>query len=294
MLYRGIGEASHPESRQEDKAPMKTAILTAICGVAVSAVMLGAGFVSGSTVNADELPSVVKVADTAPFSSAADKAAIEAIVHDYLVKNPEVMLEVQDALEKKQSEAQRVAQQNVVEGSAKQIFDAPYDGIVGNPDGKVTIVEFFDYNCHFCKGAMADMQALVKENKDLRFVLKEFPILGEDSAKASVVSMAFRKLMPEKYGDFHQELLGGKGRADEEKAIKIALSLGADEAALRKGMKDPAIQQDIQSTYDLANKLSISGTPSYVVGDEVVAGALGKKVLDEKLANMRACDHTAC
>jgi protein-disulfide isomerase len=273
---------------------MKTAILTAIGGIAVSAAILGAGFVSGTSVSADELPHVVKVADNGPFSSAADKAAIEAIIHDYLVKNPEVMLEVQDALEKKQSEAQKVAQQKVIKGASKQIFDAPYDGVVGNPDGKLSIVEFFDYNCHFCKGALPDMQALVKENKDLRFVLKEFPILGEDSAKASVVSMAFKKLMPQKYGDFHRELLGGKGRADEAKAIKIAVSLGVDEAALRKEMKDPAIQQDIQSTYDLANKLSISGTPSYVIGDEVVFGALGKKVLDEKLANVRACDHTTC
>jgi protein-disulfide isomerase len=274
---------------------MKKAILTAIGGAAVSVAMLAAGYVSGmgSPANA-ETPHVVKVADNAPFSSASDKAAIEAIIHDYLVKNPEVMLEVQDALEKKQSEAQKVAQQKVIKQSSKEIFDASYDGIIGNPDGKVSIVEFFDYNCHFCRGALSDMQALVKENKDLRFVLKEFPSLGEDSAKASVVSMAFKKMMPDKYADFHQQLLGDKGRADEDKAIKIAVSLGADEAALRKEMKDPAIQQDIQATYDLANKLSISGTPSYVVGDEVVFGALGKKVLDEKLANVRACDHTTC
>lgn len=275
---------------------MKNAILIALGGAIVSAAVLGAGFVSGmgSPVEAGEAPQVVKVTDNAPLASAADKAAIEAIVHDYLVKNPEVLLEVQDALEKKQGETQRVAQQKVIEGASKQIFDASYDGVIGNPDGKLSIVEFFDYNCHFCKGALTDMQALVKENKDLRFVLKEFPILGEDSAKASVVSMAFKKMMPEKYGDFHQELLGGKGRADEAKAIKIAVSLGADEAALRNEMKDPAIQQDIQNTYDLANKLAISGTPSYVLGDEVVFGALGKKVLDEKLANVRTCDHTTC
>ena len=275
---------------------MKNAILIALGGAIVSAAVLGAGFVSGmgSPVEAGEAPQVVKVADNAPLASAADKAAIEAIVHDYLVKNPEVLLEVQDALEKKQGETQRVAQQKVIEGASKQIFDASYDGVIGNPDGKLSIVEFFDYNCHFCKGALTDMQALVKENKDLRFVLKEFPILGEDSAKASVVSMAFKKMMPEKYSDFHQELLGGKGRADEAKAIKIAVSLGADEAALRNEMKDPAIQQDIQNTYDLANKLAISGTPSYVLGDEVVFGALGKKVLDEKLANVRTCDHTTC
>src|SRR5690606_35157932 len=131
-------------------------------------------------------------------------------------------------------------------------------------------------------------------NKDLRFVLKEFPILGEDSARASVVSVAFKKLMPEKYGDFHRELLGGKGRADETKAIKIALSRGADEAGLRNEMYDPGIQNEIRSTYDLVNKLSIAGTRSYVVGDEFVCGALGKNVLDEKLANVRACDPTTC
>ncbi len=275
---------------------MRNAILAALGGAVVSIAILGAGFLSGARLPsvADEMPKAVASADKTPLSSAADKAQIESIVHDYLVNNPEVMIEVQAALEKKQGDAQKVAQEKVIQDSSKQIFDAPYDGVVGNPQGKVSIVEFFDYNCHFCKGALPDMQSLVKENKDLRFVLKEFPILGPDSQKASIVSMAFKKLMPAKYAEFHQQLLGGEGRAGEDKAVKIALSLGADETALRNEMKDPAIQQDIQSTYELANKLAISGTPSYVVGDEVVFGALGKKVLDEKLANMRACDHTTC
>jgi len=270
---------------------MKKALLLGTTGVAVVLAMLAFGFVAGS-------PQMAKAGTAQPVQTIADtkidRAEVEGIIRDYLLKNPEVLLEVQDALEAKQKEEQRIASLGVIKGAKDQIFNSAFDGVVGNPNGKVTIVEFYDYNCGFCKRAIEDMRALTKSDPDLRFVLKEFPILGEDSAKASVVSMAFKKLMPEKYGDFHQELLGGKGRADEAKAIKIALSLGADEAALHKEMKDPAIQQDIQSTYDLANKLSISGTPSYVVGDEVVAGALGKKVLDEKLANMRACDHTAC
>jgi protein-disulfide isomerase len=274
---------------------MKNAILIALGGGLVAIAMLGAGYVSGrSPAAADEAPQVVRMADSAPLGAAADKAAIEAIVHDYLVNNPEVMLEVQDALEKKQSEAQRVAQRKVIDDTSREIFDASYDGVIGNPDGKVSIVEFFDYNCHFCKQALPDMQALVKENKDLRFVLKEMPIFGEDSQQASVVSMAFNKLMPAKFAEFHQELLGDKGRADQAKAIRIAVSLGADEAALRKEMADPAIQKDIESTYQLANQLSITGTPSYVVGDEVVVGALGRQLLDQKLANVRACNHTTC
>jgi protein-disulfide isomerase len=275
---------------------MKNAILIALGGALVSAAMLGAGYVSGvrSAAAVDEAPQVVRMADSAPLGGATDKAAIEAIVHDYLVNNPEVMLEVQDALEKKQGEAQRVAQRKVIGATSKEIFDASYDGVIGNPDGKLSIVEFFDYNCHFCKQALPDMQALVKENKDLRFVLKEMPIFGEDSQRASIVSMAFNKLMPGKFAEFHQKLLGDEGKANEAKAIRIAVSLGADEAALRKEMADPAIQKDIESTYQLANRLSITGTPSYVVGDEVVVGALGRQLLDQKLANVRACNHTTC
>lgn len=229
-----------------------------------------------------------------PFGSAAEKAAIEAIVHDYLVKNPEVLIEIQQALEKKQSEAQKLAQEKAIGERADSIFRSASDGFVGNPDGKITIVEFFDYNCHFCKGALEDMQGLVKNNKDLRFVLKEFPILGPDSQKASIVSMAFKSLMPEKYGEFHSQLLGGDGRADEARAVAIAVSLGADEAALRKAMADPALLQGFTETYDLANRLAITGTPSYVLGNEVVFGALGEAVLQEKVANIRACAETTC
>ena len=105
--------------------------------------------------------------------------------------------------------------------------------------------------------------------------------------------MAFRTLMPEKYGEFHNQLLGGQGRATEAAAIKIALSLGADEAKLREEMKNPAITEAFTKTYDLANKLSITGTPSYVVGNEVVFGALGKDVLGEKIAAAKACQASA-
>ena len=139
------------------------------------------------------------------------------------------------------------------------------------------------------------MQALTAADPDLRFVLKEFPILGPDSQKASVVSMAFHKLMPEKYGEFHNQLLGGHGRAGEASAIKIAVSLGADEAKLREAMKDPEINDIFNETYELANKLAITGTPSYVIGNEVVFGAQGRDVLDQKLAIVKAaCATAAC
>lgn len=215
------------------------------------------------------------------------KPQVEQIVREYLLNNPEILLEVQDALEKKQREEQKLAQQTVMKDRQEQLFNSPYDGVVGNPDAAITVVEFFDYNCGYCKRAMADMQALVEENDDVRFVLKEFPILSAQSREAHVVSMAVHAIAPEKYADFHQKLLGAETRADGELAMKIATETGIDEAALRKEMENPEIQKVFAETYDLANQLAVTGTPAYVIGDEVVFGALGKDVLAEKIDQAR-------
>ncbi|WP_378952382.1 DsbA family protein [Mesorhizobium sp. ANAO-SY3R2] len=265
---------------------MKKTILLGTTGIAVALAMLAAGYLAGT-------PGIAHAEGSQQPAAAAaatlDRKQVETIVREYLLDNPEMLLEMQGALEAKQKEQQRVAHLEVIKQSKDEIFNSKFDGIVGNPDGKVTIVEFYDYNCGYCKRAQADMHALTKADPELRFVLKEFPILGPDSQKAHVVSMAFRKLMPEKYGEFHDKLLGGEGRAGEDSAIKIALELGADEAKLREAMKDPEIIDVFNKTYDLANQLSISGTPSYVVGNEVVFGALGHDVLAEKIAEAKAC-----
>jgi protein-disulfide isomerase len=274
---------------------MNRAFLLATTGAVAGFAMLAVGFAAGNVVpaSAESAPAaldMMKVAATNADATSGklDRTEVEAIVRDYLLKNPEILLEVQDALEAKQKEEQKLASEGVIKNQKDEIFNSAYDGIVGNPNGKVTIVEFYDYNCGFCKRAIEDMQALTKADSDLRFVLKEFPILGPDSQKASVVSMAFHKMMPEKYREFHTALLGGEGRATEAKAIKIAMSLGADEAKLREHMKDPDIPDAISKTYDLANKLTITGTPSYVVGNEVIFGALGQQVLADKIAAAKA------
>ena len=264
---------------------MKRALMLGTAAAVCATVAFG--FVAGAPQSANA-ESATTAAGTTMAPGKLDRAEVEGIVRDYLLKNPEVLLEVQQALETKQQEEQKLAHLGVIKDAKDEIFNSAFDGVVGNPQGKVTIVEFYDYNCGFCKRAMEDMQALTKEDPDLRFVLKEFPILGPDSQKASVVSMAFHKMHPEKYGEFHNALLGGQGRATEAAAIKVALSLGADEAKLREGMKDPSIVEAISKTYDLANKLAITGTPSYVVGNEVIFGALGQDVLAEKIAEAKA------
>ena len=267
---------------------MNKAILLGTTSIVAAFAMLAIGFLAGKP---------AAIADDSPQMAQAtmNRAEVEQIVRDYLVANPEILSEMQAALDAKEKEEQRIASLQVIDENRADIFQSVHDGIVGNPDGKITIVEFYDYNCGFCKRAQDDMLALTAENPNLRFVLKEFPILGPDSQKAHVVSQAFQNLMPEKYAQFHNELLGSRSRASEASAMKVALSLGADEAALREAMKDPKIVDTFNKTYDLANKLAITGTPSYVVGNEVVFGALGKDVLSEKIAAAEAaCKADAC
>ncbi|MFN3766401.1 MAG: DsbA family protein [Aliihoeflea sp.] len=259
---------------------MNALIPAAALGAVVALGMGAAGYVAGSS----QAPDAVAPA----ASSAPDRAAVEAIVRDYLVTNPEIMIEVQQALEARQAETQRVAQTEIIRSAESQIFNASYDGIIGNPDGDVTIVEFFDYNCGYCKRALSDMEALVEQDTNLRFVLKEFPILGPDSQRAHVVSMAFRNLQPENYAAFHRDLLASEARVTEDEAILAAVSHGADEAALRQEMQNPDIIAAFQETYALADQLSITGTPSYVVGGEVVFGAMGQEVLAQKIEEVRA------
>jgi protein-disulfide isomerase len=272
---------------------MSKIITLGFAGLAISAAMLVSGYLAGQGGAANAQAPRVIVAQ-ASLDDTLDRTAIEGIVRDYLLANPELMLEVQQALEQKQQVAQRVAQTQSIANDSDRIFNAEHDGIFGNPDGKYTLVEFFDYNCGYCKRAMADMEAMAAADPEVRFVLKEFPILGPDSQKAHIVSMAFRALSPDRYGEFHTQLMGAAERATEESAIAVAVSLGADEAALREEMKNPAIVAAFQDTYELADRLSITGTPSYVVGDEVVFGALGRTVLEQKVANLRECASATC
>ena len=261
-----------------------------LIGAIVALGMLGLGYWAGTS--STEMPATA--AAHGDDASGGQIAGLDEAIRGYLLANPEVLIEVQESLQAKQEEAQRVAQLSAITDESAAIFQSASDAVIANPDGAVTMVEFFDYNCGYCKRALDDMNAMIGEDKDLRFVLKGFPILGPDSHAAHVVSEAFKMMLPEKYLDFHRQLLGGGGRADEARAIKIAVSLGADEAELRQKMTDPQIEQNFRETYKLADALGITGTPSYVVADEVVFGAVGTDALISKIENARSCGSTVC
>ena len=211
---------------------------------------------------------------------------IRQVVKDYLIKNPEVMLEVQDALNDKQEKKIAESQTSTLQSKKDEIFNSPNDAVLGNPKGSVTLVEFFDYNCGYCKKSYPDLENLIKSDPKLRVVIKDFPILGPDSVKAHIVARAVMKIMPEKYAEFHKELLTIPGRSNEEKAIKIAVKLGVDEQKLRSTMQDESLQQAFVDNGQLAYALGINGTPSYILGNNVLVGAVGENILKAKIVEL--------
>ena len=224
----------------------------------------------------------------------AQKKEMGEFIREYLIANPEILLEVQDALTQKQETLRQAQASAAVEANREALFSSTHDIAIGNPDADVTIVEFFDYNCGFCRRAHADMEALLERDKNVRFILKEFPILGPDSADAHKVSDAVRKLSPETYPDFYRAMMVAEGKATEQSAIDIAVELGLTEEALRKTMTENPNDASVQEAYQLATSFGITGTPSYVLGNEAVFGAVGVDALQEKVTNVRACGAATC
>ena len=217
--------------------------------------------------------------------SAAQRDEIEGIIKTYLVAHPEVLQDAMDALDKKQKQADADKARATIKQDNATIFDSPHQVVLGNPKGNETVVEFFDYNCAFCKRALPDMLSLLKTNPNLKFVLKEFPVLGPGSVEAAHVAVAARMQDPtgKKYIEFHQKLLGGRGPADKARALAVAKEVGFDMTRLEKDMDSDEVKTTIDEDMKLADALGVSGTPTYVVGDEVVVGAVGLDELKQKI-----------
>jgi protein-disulfide isomerase len=211
---------------------------------------------------------------------------VEGIVKDYLLKHPEVLQDAMSALDKKQQEADAAKASASIKDNNATLFNSPHQVVLGNPQGNVQIVEFFDYNCGYCKRALPDMLTLLQSNSNIRFVLKEFPVLGEGSVEAAHVAVAARMQDPtgKKYIDFHQKLLGGRGPADKARALAVAKEVGFDMGRIEKDMDSAEVKTTIDEDMKLADALGVSGTPTYVVGDEVVVGAVGLDELKTKLS----------
>ena len=227
--------------------------------------------------------------------SDAQRSDIEKIVREYLIAHPEVLEEAMNELSKRQAVAEAEKHQATIAKNAEAIFNSPRGVTIGNKDGDVTFVEFFDYNCGYCKRAMADMLDLMKSDPKLKVVLKEFPVLSQGSVEAAQVAVAVRMQDPtgKKYLDFHQKLLGGRGAADKARALAAAKEAGLDMAKLEKDLSSPEVRATLEENLKLAESLGMNGTPSYVIGKQVVIGAVGAEALREKISNAR-CGKATC
>src|SRR6201993_1367266 len=185
------------------------------------------------------------------------KSDIEGIIKNYLITHPEVLEEAMNELSKRQAAADQAKHEAMIEQNADAIFNSPRGVMLGNKDGDVTFVEFFDYNCGYCKRAMADMLDLMKNDPKLKVVLKEFPVLSEGSVEAAKVAIAARMQDPggAKYLDFHQKLLGGRGAADKARALAVAKDAGLDVARIEKDLGSQEVKATLEENLKLAEEM---------------------------------------
>lgn len=212
------------------------------------------------------------------------KKEVERIVRDYILANPEVLVEAMNNLQAKEDRARQEKQRVSVSKFEKELFQNSADFVAGNPKGDVTIVEFMDYRCGFCKRARPDVVKLLEADKNVRVVIKEFPILGPDSELASRAAIASKR--QGKYWDFHLALMA-EPSIDEATVFALARENGIDVAQLRKDMESREVKAQIDANHALAQKLGIDSTPTFIFGDEPVAGAVSLDKMKELIATAR-------
>ena len=216
------------------------------------------------------------------------RGEIETIIREYFIKHPEMIEELQ-AL----AASEKI--KRAISDNKEILLNSPRQVTLGNPQGDVTMVEFFDYNCGYCKRALDDMTTLLKNDPKLRIVLKEMPVLSQGSLEAAQVAAALtmQDKSGKRYLDFHQRLMGGRGQADKARALAVAKEVGADMPRLEKDMASAEIKAALEESMKLAEAFGIQGTPSYVVGNEVLVGAVGLKELQSKI-NTARCGKATC
>ncbi|MGE4248543.1 MAG: DsbA family protein [Parvibaculaceae bacterium] len=228
-------------------------------------------------------------AQAAEFSP-EQKKELGDIIRQYLLENPEVVRDAMQELERKQQMAEEAARSESLKAMSAEIFRSGDDLVGGNPQGKVTLVEFFDYNCGYCKRAFPDVMKMVESDKDLKLVMKEFPILGPGSVYAARAALASRK--QGKYWEYHMALMAHEGRIDEAVADQVAEASGLDVKKLKADMEAEEVAQVITRNMQLADTLKIQGTPAFIIDETVIPGAVGFEALAAAVKQVR--DNGGC
>jgi len=242
------------------------------------------GTVAAQNMNMDEIKAAL-LNDPLFLSHLRDRLSVETlddghirtVVRAYLLDNPDLLIEMQQVLMARNEAAQAQTQQETAHIIAKHaafLFDNAQDTVLGNEQGDIKIIEFYDYNCGYCKSTYPNILKLLEEDQNLSLVMKDFPILGEDSGRAHLVAQAFKDIAPQHYRAFHHQMMMMDKRASEASAIEMALSFGVDRQQLLAAMTQEEIQIPLVENAKIAYLLGFNFTPAYIVGDEVIRGAV--------------------
>ena len=240
--------------------------LTIISIMAVGAAVLSSDKAAAASVTADQ------------------RKVLEGVIRDYLLKEPIIIRQAIDRLRAQEEAAKKTKAAAALKNNKHNLLYDKSSPVGGNPQGDVTIVQFFDYNCGYCKRAAHNLRAVMKNDPNLRVIFKEFAILGPQSIKASRAALAAQK--QGKYVEFYEGPMAGK--TDEDSVAALAHKLKMDYSKLRKDMADPKIETALQNNYRLANALGITGTPVFVIGERVIPGAVGEEILIQLIKEERA------
>jgi protein-disulfide isomerase len=231
------------------------------------------------------LAAVPPRAHAAAQMTPSERTAIEGVIHDYLMNNPDVLVEALRGAEDKLNHEADAKAARVLSDRRSEIFDDPATPVGGDPRGDVTIVEFFDYRCPYCKQVLPSLQTLLKEDPKLRFLYKEMPVLGPQSVTAAHAALAAQR--QGKYEAFHNAMMATKGQITDETVYKVAGSVGLDVDRLKQDMSAPEIGQSLKTNLALADALNIRGTPGFIVGKHIVPGAVDLDSLRNMIADAR-------
>lgn len=231
-------------------------------------------------------PALAQSTSPAAAMDEGQRKAIELVVRDYLMKHPEVILEAVEAMQQREKVAEAERAQKALTANRQALVANPADPVAGNPQGDLTVVEFFDYQCGYCKQVHADTLKLLKDDGKIRFVFKEFPILSPASTVASKAALAAKA--QGKYLEFHNALMTQRGQLDEETIMRLAKSVGLDTDRLKKDMESAEVQKVIAANHALAEELGVRGTPAFVFGDALVPGAIRLEDMKRLAATARS------
>ena len=243
--------------------------------------ILLAGFISFISID----PAGAQTSST--IFTPAQKIELQDIIQKYLSKNPEVIIKsIEKFRERAKQDQQNQARLNLTL-LEKQVLNDPDSPIAGNPNGDVTVVEFFDYLCTYCKRIIPIVQKLLKQDKNLRYVFKELPILSPDSRLAARAALVVWKYQKERYFDFHAKLMAAQGSLSEARILRFAEKVGADTNLIKKEIRSVEISAMLQRNFDLARRLGVKGTPAFIIGDKIVPGVIDLKDLKSLIMEAR-------